>query len=106
MPTFSSRCPPPKYNNGTFLENEQPGDFYSLMLPLPLRRSRFLGGDGTEEMALYRVSGHLYTVSFESNLGDLVVRSFMLARRRPQRPFSYFIHKTCKSSSLSESKPH
>lgn len=35
---------------------------------------RFLGGDGPEDMALYRVSGHLYTVSFDSNLGDVMVR--------------------------------
>lgn len=38
------------------------------------RRCSFLGGDGTEEMTLYRVSGHLYTVSFDSNLGDVEVR--------------------------------
>lgn len=37
-------------------------------------RYSFLGGDGTEVMALYRVSGHLYTVSFDSNLGDVMVR--------------------------------
>lgn len=36
---------------------------------------RFLGGGGTEELALYRVSGHLYTVSFDSNLGDVEVRN-------------------------------
>lgn len=35
---------------------------------------RFLGGDGTEPMKLYRVSGNLYTVSFDSNLGDVMVR--------------------------------
>ena len=38
------------------------------------RLLRFLGGDGTESLALYRVSGHLYTVSFDSNLGDVMVR--------------------------------
>lgn len=29
-------------------------------------------------MALYRVSGNLYTVSFESNLGDVMVRTLRL----------------------------
>lgn len=48
--------------------------FYPICLCHWMRPSRFLGGDGTEEMALYRLSGHLYTVAFESNLGDLVVR--------------------------------
>lgn len=36
---------------------------------------RFLGGDGTEDMTIYRVSGNLYTVSFDSNLGDVIVRA-------------------------------
>lgn len=47
-----------------------------------MRFRRFLGGDGAEDMAVYRVSGHLYTVSFDSNLGDVMVRS---ARRRYTR---------------------
>lgn len=45
---------------------------------------RFLGGDGTEELALYRVSGHLYTVSFDSNLGDLEVSQSCASSKHPQ----------------------
>lgn len=41
---------------------------------------RYLGGDGTEDLTLYRISGHLYTVTFDSNLGDLEVRP------RPRTP--------------------
>ncbi|CAM9684288.1 unnamed protein product, partial [Phaeothamnion confervicola] len=33
--------------------------------------ARFLGGDGTETLGIYRITGHLYTVSFDSNLGDV-----------------------------------
>jgi hypothetical protein len=32
---------------------------------------RFLGGDGTTALPVYRVSGHLYTVTYNTNLGDV-----------------------------------
>lgn len=47
---------------------------------------RFLGGDGTAQMALYCVSGHLYTVYFDSNLGDLVVRPSNTLTKQPIVP--------------------
>ena len=52
------------------------GVFTSTQLPLAdptdsTRAASFLGGDGSEGLAVYRITGHLYTVTFDSVLGSL-----------------------------------